>query len=372
MTQKFVPSQPAPPPSTTTPAIAWLQQNFFNSPFSIVMTLLSVYLLWQVLPGALSWALFEANWSGHDRSVCDANPDGACWTAIRVRFWQIMLGLYYGANPDEIWRPLTVFAVYGALVVVLLSDKLPAKPRVILAALALTVFPVLAVGLLHGGMFGLPVAPTSQWGGFMLTLVLATGGIVLALPIGILLALGRRSELGVVKWFCIIFIEFWRANPLITILFMASNLLPLFLPSGMEIDKVARALVAITLFQSAYTAEAIRGGLAAIPKGQFEAADALGLKYHHTTSIIILPQALKISIPAIVNTFIALFKDTTLVAIIGLLDLFNMSQTVSRSIEWKGFDYETYVFTAFVFFICCYGMSRYSQAVERKLNTEHS
>ena len=205
----------------------------------------------------------------------------------------------------------------------------------------------------------------------MLTLVLAVGGIVLALPIGILLALGRRSEMKVIQWFCIVFIEFWRANPLITILFMASNLRPLFLPQVVELDKVGRALVAITLFQSAYTAEAIGGGLAAIPKGQFEAADALGLKYGHKTALIILPQALKISIPSIVNTFIALFKDTTLVSIIGLLDLFNMAQTVSRSTEWKGYDYETYVFSALIFFMCCWGMSRYSQSVERKLSREH-
>ncbi len=371
MTQKFVPSEALPPPSNAAPVFVWLKRNFFNSPFGIIMTLISLYVLWSVVPPVVNWALIEATWSGTDRSVCDASPDGACWTALKVRFWQVMLGLYYGGNPDQIWRPLVVFAAFCMLIVAILGDFLPARRRTQVAIFGVVVFPVIAYGLLHGGLFGLPIASTSQWGGFMLTLVLAAGGIVMALPLGILLALGRRSKLPVVQWFCIVFIEFWRANPLITILFMASNLLPLFLPADMELDKVGRALVAITLFQSAYTAEAIRGGLAAIPKGQYEAADALGLGYIHKTVLIILPQALKISIPSIVNTFIALFKDTTLVAIIGLLDLFNMAQTVSRSIEWKGFDYETYVFSSLIFFMCCYGMSRYSQSVERKLDREH-
>ncbi|MCI4664105.1 MAG: amino acid ABC transporter permease [Neomegalonema sp.] len=371
MAKVFVPTPPSPPPNSSTPAIQWLKRNFFNSPFSIVMTLLSVYVIWSIVPFALNWAILDATWTGTDRTGCDANPDGACWAALRVRFWQVMLGRFYGANPEEIWRPLVIFALFVVIAYLLLSETLPGEYRLYLGGFALIVFPVLTYGLIHGGMFGLKVAATSQWGGFMLTLILAVGGIVLAFPLGIVLALGRRSSLPVVQWLSITFIEFWRANPLITILFMASNLLPLFLPSEIEVDKVARALVAITLFQSAYTAEAIRGGLASIPKGQFEAADSLGFKYHHTMGLIVLPQALKVSIPAIVNTFIALFKDTTLVGIVGLLDVFRMAQTVSRSTEWKGFDYETYIFSALIFFMCCYGMSRYSQSIERKLNREH-
>lgn len=371
MPKTFVPTPSSLPPASATPAVLWLRQNFFHSPLSIIMTALGLFLLWSVVPSVVNWAFLDATWSGDSRSVCDASPEGACWTALHVRFWQVMTGLYYGSHKDQLWRPLVVFVAFSLIIILLLGDFLPSKRRVKLAVLALSVFPVVTFGLLHGAMFGLTIAPTSQWGGFMLTLVLAVGGIVMALPIGILLALGRRSQMRIIQWFCVVFIEFWRANPLITILFMASSLLPLFLPSGVELDKVGRALVAITLFQSAYTAEAIRGGLAAIPRGQFEAADALGLTYTQKTALIILPQALKVSIPSIVNTFIALFKDTTLVSIIGLLDLFRMAQTVSRSTEWKGFDYETYIFSALIFFICCYGMSRYSQSVERKLSREH-
>lgn len=289
MPKTFVPTPSSPPPARATPAALWLRQNFFNSPLSILMTALGFFLLWSVVPSVINWAFLEATWGGDSRSICDASPGGACWTALHVRLWQVMTGLYYGANKDQLWRPLVVFVAFCLIVVLLLGDFLPLKRRVQFAVLVLSVFPVVTFGLLHGAMFGLPIAPTSQWGGFMLTLVLAAGGIVIALPIGILLALGRRSQMRVIQWFCVVFIEFWRANPLITILFMASSLLPLFLPSGVELDKVGRALVAITLFQSAYTAEAIRGGLAAIPRGQFEAADALALKYPQKTALIILP-----------------------------------------------------------------------------------
>jgi len=187
----------------------------------------------------------------------------------------------------------------------------------------------------------------------------------------VVMALGRRSDLPIIRSVCIFYIELWRAAPLITILFMASNLLPLFFPEGVDFDKVARAMIAITLFQSAYTAEAIRGGLAAIPRGQGEAAAALGMGYWKQTGFIILPQALKISIPGIINTFIALFKDTTLVGIIGLLDFLNSGQQASRSPEWKGYDFEAYVYVAVLFFICCFLMSQYSQYLERRLDTGH-
>jgi general L-amino acid transport system permease protein len=233
-------------------------------------------------------------------------------------------------------------------------------------------FPVLAYGLVHGAIFGLVEAPTSQWGGFMLTFILASVGIIGSLPLGIMLALGRRSSLPAIRIICVVFIEVWRANPLITVLFMVANLLPLFVPSGIDLDKVARALVAITLFQSAYTAEAVRGGLAAIPKGQFEAAHALGLSRLNGYRLIILPQALKISIPGIVNAFIELFKDTSLVAIIGLFDFLRMAQVVVRSPEWRGFEHEAYVFTALVYWVICFGMSKYSQNLEKRLHRGHA
>ena len=308
--------------------------------------------------------------TGEDGAVYMVDAPGACWTFIRVRFVQIMFGLYFGANVDQVWRPVLMFILFFACMTPLFIPTFRYKLR--LSLFILFVFPFIAYALVHGAWLGLPVADTGQWGGFMLTFFLASVGIVAALPIGIVMALGRRSQtVPIIRSFCIFYIELWRASPLITILFMASVLLPLFFPAEVDFDKVVRAMIAITLFQSSYTAEAIRGGLQAIPKGQYEAADAMGMGYWKKVYFIILPQALKISIPGIVNTFIALFKDTTLVSIIGLKDFLGMAQVSARSSEWKGYDFEGYVFVAFLFYLCCSSMSRYSQALERKLHTGH-
>lgn len=235
----------------------------------------------------------------------------------------------------------------------------------------LIIYPIMAYVLLHGGFFGLPVVETSKWGGLTLTLVLSLVGIVASLPLGILLALGRRSELPIIRSLCIAFIELWRGVPLITVLFMASVMLPLFLPEGTNFDKLLRALIGITLFEAAYLAEVVRSGLQAIPKGQYEAAKALGLNYWQSTGLIILPQALKMVIPGIVNTFISLFKDTSLVMIIGLFDLLNIVQIAAADPIWLGSQVEGFVFAAIVYWIFCFGMSRYSQYLERQLNTGH-
>ena len=362
-------SQGRPPPNQKPGIVRWVHQNFFSTKLNIFLTICAVYLLWLIVPGFLSWAVIDANWALGDRSICDANRDGACWTFIRVRILQILFGLHFSANPEDIWRPVLMLGSVAVLVSWLLIPRLPVKKWV--AFFTVLVFPVLAYGLVEGSMFGLPVAQSSQWGGFMLTFMLASVGIVAALPIGILLALGRRSEMPFIRTVCIVFIEFWRGTPLITILFMASVMLPLFFPSEVDFDKVLRAMIGITLFQSAYTAEAIRGGLQAIPKGQAEAAASLGLGYWKSMIFIILPQALKVSIPGIVNTFIELFKDTSLVSIIGLLDLLNIANAVSRSIEWKGYDLEAYTFAALIFWMFCFALSRYSQHLEKKLDTGH-
>jgi general L-amino acid transport system permease protein len=234
------------------------------------------------------------------------------------------------------------------------------------------VFPVVAFYLLSGGAFGLVEVDTHLWGGLSLTLVLAVVGIAASLPFGILLALGRQSEMPIVKAFSVVFIEVWRGVPLITVLFMASVMLPLFFPEEMNFDKLIRALIGITMFQSAYMAEVVRGGLQAIPKGQYEAADSLGLGYWKKMVLIVLPQALKLMIPGIVNTFIALFKDTSLVLIIGLFDLLAIVQAASNDPKWIGFSVEGYVFVGFVFWLFCFAMSRYSQYLEKKLQTGHS
>lgn len=367
---KHKPLPNRPPPVSQSGVVKWAREHLFGSVTNTILTLISLYLLYLVIPPILNWAILDANLSGTDRSVCDANArGGACWTFIKVRFVQIIFGLYYGVHQDQLWRPVLAFAMLGGLVTWLVLKFTPYKGYV--AAFTLLIYPIIAFALIHGAWLGLPVAETSQWGGLMLTIILAGVGIVAALPIGIALALGRRSELPIVRSLSVTYIELWRGTPLITVLFMASVMLPLFFPSEVEFDKVLRALIGITMFQSAYTAEAIRGGLQAIPKGQFEAADALGLSYWKKMILIVLPQALKISIPGIVNTFIELFKDTSLVSIIGLLDLLNMSNTAARSIEWKGYDIEAYIFAALLFWIFCYGMSRYSQNLEASLDRGH-
>lgn len=361
--------QARPAPTANSGIIGWSKENLFSSPLNTILTLIGVYILWIIIPSILNWAIFEASWGWGDRTLCE-EAAGACWTYVRVRFDQIIFGPFYGQNQDEIWRPVLVFIVFAAIIFWLVYPKTPNKGRVAIASLVL--FPFFTFALIHGSWLGLKIAPTSQWGGFMLTLILAVTGIIGALPIGILMALGRQSNLPVFKALSVVFIEFWRGAPLVTVLFMASVIFPLFFPAEMDFDKVVRALVAITLFQSAYTAEAIRGGLASLPKGQAEAADALGLGYWKKTIFIILPQAMKVSIPSIVNTFIALFKDTSLVYIIGLLDLLDMARSTANSLEWRGVSNITaFVFAAMIFFMFTSAMSAYSRNLERKLDTEH-
>lgn len=352
-----------PPPSNVVGPVAWLRHNLFASPLHVVLTLLSLYLLWLILPPLLNWAVIHATWSGTTRTDCTG--EGACWVFIQQRFGQFMYGFY----PSELrWRvDVTVWlAIIGAAPLFL--KKMPRKALYGIGFLV--IYPLLAFWLLHGGL-GLQEVPTSRWGGLMLTLVIGYVGIAGALPLGILLALGRRSKLPAIKVICVTFIEFWRGVPLITVLFMSSVMLPLFLPEGMNLDKLLRALVMVIFFEAAYVAEVVRGGLQAIPKGQYEAAAALGLGYWRSTALVILPQALKLVIPGIVNTFIALFKDTSLVIIIGLFDLLNSIKQATTDPKWLGMSTEGYVFAALVYWIFCFSMSRYSMRLERKLHTGH-
>ncbi|WP_404344213.1 amino acid ABC transporter permease [Vreelandella venusta] len=360
--QTMIEQRPA--PGNAVGAVAWLRANLFNGPINTIFTLIGLYVLYLLVVPTVQWAFINADWIGTTRDDC--SREGACWVFINARFSQFIYGLY---PSEETWRANIVFAMFFSLIAWLAIPRLPLKRWV--AVFALLVFPVISFVLLHGGYFGLPQVPTHRWGGLMLTLLLATVGMVGALPIGIVLALGRRSNMPIVKSFCVVFIEFWRGVPLITVLFMASVMLPLFLPSEMNVDRLVRALIGLTLFQSAYMAEVIRGGLQAIPKGQEEAAAALGMTYWKRMGLIILPQALKMMIPGIVNTFISLFKDTTLVMIIGLFDLLGIVQAALADSRWLGFSLEGYVFAAFMFWIFCFSMSRYSQYLERKLHTGH-
>ena len=359
---QFRPSLP--PPRLSVGVIGWLRSNLFSNWFNTLLTLLAIYLVWLIVPPLLQWAVFQADWTGTTRADCTS--EGACWVFIKQRFDQFMYGFY----PEELrWRvDLTVWlVVIGAAPLFL-----PMMPRKALYGLVfLVAYPLLAFWLLHGGFLGLSEVETSQWGGLMLTLVIAAVGIAGALPLGILLALGRRSKMPAIRVICVTFIEFWRGVPLITVLFMSSVMLPLFLPEGLSFDKLLRALIGVILFQSAYIAEVVRGGLQAIPKGQYEAAAAMGLGYWRMMGLVILPQALKLVIPGIVNTFIALFKDTSLVIIIGLFDLLNSVKQAAADPKWLGMATEGYVFAALVFWIFCFGMSRYSMRLERKLDTGH-
>jgi general L-amino acid transport system permease protein len=353
------------PPTERLGAVRWARANLFNSPLNTVLTLLCLWVLWKIVPPFVSWALLDATWQGSSREACAA-VSGACWTFVKVRFGQFMYGFY---PPDERWRVTLAFGilVVGAIPLFLRSFQ----PKVALGAALLFVYPVIAFWLFRGGVLGLRVVETPLWGGLFLTLVIAGVGIVVSLPIGVVLALGRRSDMPVVRMLCVGFIELIRAVPLITVLFMASVMLPLFLPTGVNFDKLLRALIGVALFSSAYMAEVVRGGLQAIPNGQYEAAKALGLNYAKMIGLVILPQALRIVIPGIVNNFISLFKDTTLVLIIGLFDLLGMVQAALTDAAWLGFALEGYLFAGFCFWVFCFGMSRYSMHIERKLDTGH-
>jgi general L-amino acid transport system permease protein len=356
------------PPRSVVGPLAWMQKNLFASVGDTALTIIGVMIVVIAFPPLIEWAFVKAVWTGVDREACVSPEAGACWAFIKAKFAQFIYGRY---PVPERWRVDLVFALLAAGLVPM---AIPPVPRKGLNALYLfAIFPVIALILLAGGAFGLRPVETSLWGGLMVTLVVSYVGMVASLPLGILLALGRRSRMPIVRTFCVAFIELWRGVPLITVLFMASVMLPLFLPPGVNFDKLLRALIGVALFSAAYMAEVVRGGLQAIPKGQYEAAKALGLGYWKMMRLIVLPQALKIVIPGIVNTFIGLFKDTSLVYIIGLFDLLGIVRLNFSDTNWASWQTPAtgLVFAAFIFWIFCFGMSRYSQFMERRLNTGH-
>ncbi len=362
--REFKPLPDQPPPPNMVGVVGWLRANMFTGPISSVISVIALLLVISGVSWFIEWGVINADFIGSTREDCTS--DGACWVFISARLSQFI----YGFIPaTEVWRVNVMFFIFAACIIALMIEKTPKKGWISL--FLLVVFPIIAFYLLNGGIFGLPEVETHQWGGLTLTLVIAVIGIVASLPIGILLALGRQSQMPVIRSISIVYIEFWRGVPLITVLFMASVMLPLFMSSGVETDKLLRAIIGVIMFQSAYMAEVVRGGLQAIPKGQTEAAQALGLSYWKSMFLIILPQALKLMIPGIVNTFIALYKDTSLVLIIGLFDLLAIVQSALNDPNWLGFSVEGYVFLAFMYWLACFGMSRYSQNLERKLNTSH-
>ncbi len=353
-----------PPPIASRGVVKWVRENLIATPTDVVLTLVSLYLLYLIVPPLVDWMFLDSVVNAGSRDECRELGSGACWAVVAVRFDQFIYGFY----PEELrWRVDLSALLLAVALVPVLFDKAPYRNYWMIFTL---VYPVIAFFLLWGGL-GLEPVESAKFGGFMLTVVIGVTGIAASLPLGILLALGRRSDLLVLKVICICFIEFIRGVPLITLLFVASTLLNYFLPPGTYFDLLLRVLIMVTLFSAAYLAEVIRGGLQAIPKGQTEAAQALGLSYWKNMGLIILPQALKISIPGIVNTFIGLYKDTTLVVIIGLLDPLGLSQSVLADSKWQGLSTEIYIFIAIFFFISCFAMSRYSIYLERKLETGH-
>ena len=432
MTEHYVRTEMAPerpPPVSTTGVAGWMRENLFSSISNTILTIFGLYLVYLVVPGVVDWAFVKAVWSGTSGDDCRAEKVGrevgACWAFVDAKFSQFIYGRY---PADERWRVDLAYSAGAAVLVPLLIPSVPWKA--FNAIVLLAVYPLMTFILLTGGNFdftrgewimlavflgallgvvaavssvgiidfrtglgiwvifsiglvtfsvaiaidfGLPFVETPLWGGLLVTLVVAITGIVASLPLGVLLALGRRSGMPVVRLFCIGFIEFWRGVPLITVLFMASVVLPLFLPEDANFDKLLRALIGVALFSSAYMAEVIRGGLQAIPKGQYEAAMALGLSYWRMMGFIVLPQALKHVIPGIVNSFIALFKDTTLVLIIGLFDLLGIIQLHFTDAKWitPSTSHTGYAFAGFVFWVFCFAMSRYSIFMEKRLHTGH-
>lgn len=363
------PVAPLPPPASEAGLVGWLRANFFSGPLNIALTLLSLGLIAWVTPPLLDFMIFNATWSGQDRQACLATPErpevGACWAFIRERLSYFIYGFYPLAQR---WRVDVFFALLTVGIVWLLAPR--AKARALGALYFFAVMPALSYVLLLGWpRIGLSEVPTTQWGGMLVTVVVAGIGIVFSLPIGIALALGRRSRMPLVKLFSVIFIEFVRGVPLVTVLFMASVMLPLFVPDRWSPDKLLRALVGVALFASAYMAEVVRAGLQAIPRGQYEGAKALGLSYWQMMGLIILPQALRTTIPNIVNSYIALFKDTTLVFIVGIFDFLRTIEAARIDPKWATPVTSTtgYAFAAIVYFVFCFLMSRYAYDMERRL-----
>jgi general L-amino acid transport system permease protein len=334
-----------------------------STTFNAVLTLLIIFTFFKYIPPLIDWFFFDADFIGSSKEDCTS--DGACWVFVKVWFKRFMYGMY--PNPEQ-WRINTAFLILFVLVGA--AFFVPPKYKKYVILFMLFIYPIIGIKLISGGIFGLKWIETGAWGGLSLTLIVSAFALILCFPIGMFLALGRRSDLPVIKYSSIGFIEIWRGVPLITVLFMSAVMFPMFLPDGTYMDKLMRVIIAITLFEAAYMAEVIRGGLQALPRGQYDAAKSLGMGYWRMHLLVILPQALKLVIPGIANTFLALVKDTPLIFVVGLLELAGMIGLAKTNPKWLGMAIEGYVFAGLVFWFICYAMSRYSQRLEKKLSTE--
>ena len=348
-------------PTKTPPVLAWIRANLFSSIGNSITTLILLYLIYRLLSAALGWLVFDAVWDAPNMRGCQAAGSGACWAFIREKWRFIIFGRY---PYDEQWRAALVTVLLFGLTGLSFIPRMWRRELIYLWIVGT----LLAFWLMFGDGYVLRHVPTDLWSGLPLTLILSLFSMIAGFPIAVLLALGRRSNLPVIKVICIAAIEFMRGVPLITMLYTASLMLPIFLPPGVTIDKTLRAFIGITLFLAAYQAEDVRGGLQAIPRGQFEAADALGLGYWQKMLKIILPQAIAVVIPPLVSNLIGNFKNTSLVSIISLYDLLEDAKQSLVDPNWRGLTAEAYIFVSVIYFIVCYSMSRYSQWLERRLN----
>jgi general L-amino acid transport system permease protein len=345
-------------------AIAAFVRSCFGSPLNAALSLVVLLLLYEIVPSFLAWAVLDAAWRGASAADC---PDraAACWVFIGARWGQIVYGFYPAAQR---WRVDLAVAVALVGIALLLAPRIPRKLPI--AILLIAVYPAVAGLLLAGGVLGLPRVATSSWGGLMLTLAVASATIVTSIPLGLLLAIARRSTLPVVSWLAIAVIELWRGVPLIAVLFMAVVMFPLFMPQGVELDTLLRTLIALALFNAATMAEVFRGGFQAIPQSQYEAADSLGLGSWRALGLVILPQVVRIAIPGLVNTCIAILKETTVVLVVGLVDVLAVIQAGASDPAWLVGEHirdTGYLFVALVFWTICFFMSRHSARLERHL-----
>ncbi|MGH1485833.1 MAG: amino acid ABC transporter permease [Cellvibrionaceae bacterium] len=360
---KPLPAQPA--PIETVGPVAWIKGNLFSSIPNSIVTIVIAWLLISLVPPLLDWMFFSANWAGAEQAACV--KDGACWVFAKV--W--MKSFFYNTYPDgSLWRVnlvlLLLFAVIAA------PNLLPKESRNKLGVPLLLIYPLIGIAILDGRLLGLEYVSTDAWGGFSLNIFLAAISIIVAFPLSFLWALGRRSDMAFARSICVLLIEFFRGVPVLALFFMGSVMLPLFFPQGINPDKLLRVWIVLTLFMSGYMAEVFRGGFQAIPQGQYEAADSLGLSYWQKTMLIIFPQVIKVSMPNILATFVMLFKNTTFLLIISIPEMLLSVQTALTNSSWLGgHATEGYILVAAVFWICCFSMSMLSSSIERKLDTGH-
>jgi len=363
--KEFKPLPALPAPVSTTGPIAWVKSNLFSTPFNTIATIIIVWLLIIVLPPMIDWLFISANWTGTDESACV--KEGACWVFIKA--WSKQF--FYGSYPEaELWR--VNLSLLLLVFVIVLSFKIPVKYRNKVAVPAFLALPFICLLLMDGGLLGLTKVTTDLWGGYSLNVLLAAASIIIAFPFGFLWALGRRSEMPFTRSVSVTCIEFFRGTPILALFFMGSVMLPLFFPEGVTVDKLLRVWIILILFMSAYMAEVFRSGFQAIPSGQYEAADSIGLGYWQKTLLIIFPQVVKVAMPNILATFVMVFKNTVFLLVIGIPEVLQLVMSALSNSNWLGgHATEGYLFVGLVFWICCYGMSALASNIERKLDTSH-